>query len=809
MRKLITLLLSILLVQGLCAQSMSDKQVLDYVKSSMSQGKSQSQITTELARRGVTKEQALRVKAMYEKEMASETSTGSTVTDGDRQRKVSLTNQSQRIGSETADEPIVEENVWSGQKTDETTKLKVYGRNIFNNGNLTFEPSQNLATPADYRLGPNDEVFIDIWGTNQVTFQKTISPDGYITIEDLGLIYLSGKTVDEATRYLRKELNKIYTGLDSEDATSSIKVSVGSTRTIQVNVMGEVKTPGTYSLSSFSSVFHALYCAGGVSDIGSLRSVKINRKGKTVYTMDVYDFIMNGKTTDDIRLQEGDVIIVPPYEALVTISGKVKRPMTYEMKKNESMATLLRYAGGFTSDAYTRSLRNIRQNGREYRVNIVDEFDYTVFHMQDGDEVFADSMLQRFENKLEIKGAVYHPGIYGYTEALGTVRSLVEKAEGLMGDAFTGRAVLYRERENLTREVIQVDILGIMGGTVADIPLKPNDVLYIPSMYDLSDLGQITIEGEVAFPGDIAYADNMTLEDAIIQAGGLLESASTVRVDVSRRVKDNKSTKSASTIAEFYTFALKDGFVIEGEPGFVLQPYDQVYVRRSPGYIEQINVEVKGEVLFEGKYTLTSKGERLSSLIKKAGGITDYAYARGAKLIRKATADEIVQMQETLAMMRKELGEGAVDSMGITVKSTFTVGIDLEKALANPGSEADIQLREGDILTVSELSNTVTIDGAVLYPNTVSFSKGMRLKKYIAQAGGYSEQAKKSKTFVIYANGQVAEASSSSSLIQPGCRIVVPTRSKHRTWNLQSILGIASSLGSLGLTAASVANILK
>jgi len=617
-------------------------------------------------------------------------------------------------------------------------------------------------------------------------------------------------TVSEATDYLRKELNRIYAGIDSEKPVSQIKVTLGDSRTIQVNVMGEVLTPGTYALSSFSSVFHALYRAGGVNDIGSLRAIQLVRGGKPIATIDVYDFIMRGKATDDIRLQEGDVVIVPPYQALVTIEGNVKRPMKYEMKDGENVKTLLKYAGGFSGDAYTRALRMIRQNGREYQVYTIDDIDYSVFPVKDGDKVTAEAILNRFENKLEIKGAVYRPGIYQFGGSLNTVRQLVEKADGLMGDAFTARAVLHRERDNLTREVISVDIKKVLDGTIPDIPLQKNDVLYIPSIHDLQDMGVITVFGEVARPGELPYADNTTLEDIIIQAGGLKESASTVRVDVSRRIKDNKSTDVSSTIGKMYSFSLKDGFVIDGEPGFVLQPYDQVYVRRSPGYQEQANVDITGEVLYDGTYALTNKSERLSDLVKKAGGVTPFAYVKGAKLIRQANDEELKRMEDVFKMMRREMGQANMDSLKLDLDSVYSVGIDLELAMKNPGSSADVVLRAGDKLVVPELSNTVKINGAVMLPNTVAYKDNKSVKYYISQAGGFANNARKSRAFIIYMNGQVAKVKGSGrNMIEPGCEIVVPIKDKNGRMNFQTILGIASSIGSLGLTAASIANILK
>lgn len=820
--------------------SMTDQQVMEYVEMGIQQGKSQQQISTELARRGVTREQAERVKKLYEQNSKSEkgsvqksktrTNANKNLTSDKEYINSSFNFEEGNNSSSKTSRFITTQDINEGQTLtlkmdkngnlvsdsitifkDEKLEDQVFGRNIFNTNNLTFEPSNNLPTPANYRLGPGDEITIDIWGTNQVSIQETITPDGAISIDNLGLIFLNGMTVNQATSFLRKELNKIYTGLADEKPTSQIRVSLGNSRTIQVNVMGEVYQPGTYALSAFSTVFHALYSAGGVSEIGSLRNIQVVRNGKTIANVDVYNFIMHGKTKDDISLQEGDVIIVSPYEALVKIEGNVKRPMKYEMKSNETVATLLKYAGNFASDAYTRSMKLIRQNGKEYQIFTVDDMDYSVFTLKDGDVLTAEAILNRYENKLEVKGAVYRPGIYQFSGDLNTVKQLIEKADGVMADAFLGRAVLHRQREDLTKEIVQVDLKGILGGNKPDIALQRNDVLYIPSIHDLKDLGNIEVFGEVARPGKYIYADNMTLEDLIIQAGGLLESASTVRVDVSRRIKDNKSTEVNPTIGEMYSFALKDGFIVDGEVGFILQPYDQIYVRRSPGYQPQVNVEVEGEILYNGTYALTTKSERLSDLVKKAGGTTPYAYIRGSKLMRKANEEEMKRMEDVIKIMQREMG-AQTDSLKLELNNIYSVGIDLEKALAKPGSDADIVLREGDKLIIPEMTNTVKINGAVMMPNTVAFKKGETVNYYISQAGGFANGARKSKAFIIYMNGQVAEVNKwSKKQIEPGCEIVVPIKDKTKAdkWNIQTILGIASSIGSLGLTAASVANILK
>ncbi|MDB0718783.1 SLBB domain-containing protein [Bacteroides xylanisolvens] len=782
----------------LMAQTMSDSQVLEYVKDGIRQGKEQKQLASELARKGVTKEQATRVKQLYERQnnVNASNATGTDVNES-RLREEMKENTSDML----EDHPSTQDLARSNQ---------VFGRNIFNTRNLTFEPSVNLATPSNYRLGPGDEVIIDIWGASQNTIRQQISPDGTINIQKIGPVNLNGLTIAEANDYLKKTLNKIYNGLNNaNDPTSDIRLTLGGIRTIQINVMGEVVQPGTYSLSSFSTVFHALYRAGGVSDIGSLRNVQLVRNGKNIATIDVYQFIMKGNIQDDIRLQEGDVVIVPAYDVLVKIDGKVKRPMRFEMKKDENLSTLISYAGGFDADAYTRSLRVVRQNGQEYEVNTVKDLDYSVYKMRNGDVVTAEAILNRFTNKLEIRGAVYRPGIYQLNGKLNTVRELVNEAQGLTGDAFLNRAVLYRQREDLTTEVIPVDIKAIMDGTSQNIILTKNDILYIPSIHDLEDRGDVVIHGEVAKPDSYPYADNMTLEDLIIQAGGLREAASVVRVDVSRRIRNPHSTVDNDTIGRTYTFSLKEGFVIDGTPGFVLQPYDEVYVRRSPGYQAQQNVVVEGEILFGGSYAMTSREERLSDLINKAGGTTNYAYLRGAKLTRVANASEKKRMGDVIRLMSRQLGEAMIDSLGIRVEDHFTVGIDLEKALANPGSTADIVLREGDVIFIPKNNNTVTINGAVMVPNTVSYMKGENIDYYLNQAGGYSENAKKSKKFIVYMNGQVTKVKGSGKKqIEPGCEIIVPSKAKKNT-NIGNILGYATTFSTLGMMVASIANLIK
>lgn len=787
----ICILLCCLCSTAMLAQGMSDLQVLEYVKGGMEQGKSRNQITVELTKRGVTQEQMRRV---YE----------------------SRANAGQASAADGAETRLREEVENTVQDASDAlpqeaagTEL-VFGRNIFNTKKLSFEPNMNIATPPSYRLGPGDEVIIDIWGTSQNTIRQQISPEGTINISMLGPLYLSGMTVSEANAYMKKALNKIYSGVNSNEQTSGILLTLGQARTIRVNVMGEVVQPGTYALSSFSTVFHALYRAGGVSDIGSLRNIQLVRDGRIIVDADVYDFIMKGKIQNDIHLEEGDVLIVPPYKIVAKFEGKVKRPMKFEMRSGETLAMLIHYAGGFEADAYTRSLHVVRQNGEEYEVNTVREEDYSSYPMRNGDVVTAGAILNRFTNKLEIRGAVYRPGIYQLSGELNTVRELVTEAKGLRGDAFPNRALLQRQHDDLTTEIIRIDIMNMMKGGVPDVALRKDDILYIPGIHDLEDKGNVVLLGEVEKPDSYPYAENMTLEDLIIQAGGLREAASTMRVDVARRIKDPKSLVETDSVGRMFTFSLKDGFVIDGEPGFVLQPYDQVYVRRSPGYQVQQNVTLEGEVLFGGNYAITGKEERASDLIAKAGGVTRNAYLRGAKLMRKANADEKKRMQDVVKLMTRQLGEQMVDSLNIHVEDFFTVGISLDKALATPGCEEDIILREGDVITIPRYINTVKVNGAVMMPNTIAYLQGKNIDYYLNQAGGYGDNARKRKAFIIYMNGQITRVKGDGKQqIEPGCEIVIPSKKYKNSKGIEGILGYATTFGSLGLMIASLANLLK
>ena len=623
-----------------------------------------------------------------------------------------------------------------------------------------------------------------------------------MTIEDFGPIKVSGLTVEQANAKVRSLLGARYSSWKT-------KLTVGQTKTMMVNVMGEVKVPGTYTLSAFATVFHALYMAGGINDLGTLRNIKVYRQNRLVTVVDIYDYILNGKLTGNIRLMDNDVIVVGPYDCLVTISGKVKRPMIYEMKKSESVGSIIKYAGGFTGDAYTKAVRLLRKTGREYSVFNIGEFDFNSFHLADGDSIGVDSIINRYENMVEIKGAIFRPGMYNIGKDINSVRTLIEHAEGLTEEAFTNRAIIHRMKSDRTLEVIAVDVKGIMDGSVADVPLKKNDVLFIPTKSEMQTKRTITIHGEVNYPGMYVYADHETLEDFILQAGGLKDKASIIKVDVARRILNPKAITNDSVIAKTYTFALKEGFVIDGTPGFELQPFDEVYVRKSPGYSHQQNIQVEGNVMFAGTYTLSSKNERLSDIIKKAGGVTDLAYVPGARLERRITPDERLRMQTVIKMAQMQSGKkDSLDMKKLDLGDTYYVGIELDKALKEPGGDADLVLREFDRIIVPEYNGTVKISGDVMYPNTVAYEKGRKAGWYINQAGGWGNRAKKSHTYIVYMNGTVAKVGHHAK-VRPGCEIIVPSKPESSGKSLTQWLSIGTSVASIATMIATMANLLK
>ncbi|MDR0981626.1 MAG: SLBB domain-containing protein [Culturomica sp.] len=804
-KKLLLFILFVFSIIGVYAQSMTDEQVMEFAKQSYSEGLSQQQIANKLLEKGATVEQLKRMKDSYGKGQIID---GTNKIDNNSNRI--RTFKSYENNRTSRDEYISKRdtNVNDIVQPEEKKEInKVFGRDVFNNKLLTFEPQLNIATPENYMLGPGDEVIIDIWGASEKTFRQVISPDGTIQIESVGPVYLTGLTMKEANVRIKNVFSeKGYAGIQSGNVF--VKLSLGSIRSIQVNVLGEVLTPGTYTVPSLASLFHAIYNAGGVSKIGSMRNVKLFRDGKLVVETDIYDYIFNGTTDKNVILQDGDVIMVSAYQNLVSISGKIKRPMIYEMKKDESVGKLLEYSGGFMGDAYKNNIRIIRKSGKDHQVFMIPSDNFNKFVLTDGDEVSVDSVIDRFENKVEVKGAVFREGIFAINKTTNTIKKLIEEAEGLKGDAFLNRAIIYRERPDYTIEAIPVDLTGIMNGNVDDLELKKNDVLYIPSKFDLREEYTITIKGAVRYPGTYPFINDMTLEDLTLQSGGLLESASSVHVDVARRVKKKRSTDFSEVRAEIFVVDLKEGLMVGGNKEFTLEPFDEVYVRFSPSYQSQQNVYIQGEVKFAGEYTLSLKSQRLSDVVKSAGGLTPEAYPRGARLYRKTTADERLLIQQTLKnIMMNTTSKDSLSTELTSVYSEYSIGIELDKAIANPGSDCDVILKEFDRLVIPEYSGIVKISGAVMYPNSVVYEKSKKMSYYIDQAGGFVQRARKCNMFVIYMNGTIARGRKAK--IEPGCEIIVPMKQERRATSLPEILGITSSTASIAAMIATILSVTK
>lgn len=831
-------LLLLILVNFVCVDifaqvsSMSDSQVMDFVIKENEKGTSRDEIVKKLIERDVPIQQIQRIKKKYEKQLNNK-QVGAKNLESDK-----VTNSRNRTYKNFDEKPENKENfqrrsnkkVNQSELTENQKKILnskrednydneidfmlpdstelfndalgfnkrkktkvIFGHNIFNNNNLTFEPNMNIATPSDYILGPGDDIFIDVYGASQRTFNATISPDGNADIEGYGPISLSGMNVAQANKHIKSTLGSRY-------KDSNIKLTVGQTKSITINVMGEVKVPGTYTLSAFSSVFHALYMAGGVNEIGTLRDVKVYRNGKVITSVDIYDYIFNGTLTGNVSLNSGDVIYVGPYNCLVNTTGKVKRPMFYEMKSTESLSTLIKYAGGFAGDAYQDNIRIIRKSGGKFSVYTIDEANRSKFTIMDGDSVYVDSALARYSNIVEIKGAINRPGKYQVDGTINTVRQLVEAAGGPTEDAFYARAILYSRDEDRTLRAKSVDLRALLERKIEDVTLSNEDIFYVPSRKDIQSERTLTISGEVAFPGEYEFIENLTLEDFILQAGGLTDAASVTKVDVSRRIRNVETQSTTSVLSESFCFSLKDGFVIDGTPGFILQPYDEVFVRHSPGYVKQKHVEIIGEVSFSGSYALTKKESRLSDLVNTAGGLTPEAYAKGARLERKLTTAEKLKQKSMLKLLSN--GD-SIDINKLVLDETKLIGINLDMAIENPGSEWDVVLQEGDKLTIPQFNNTVTINGEVMYPNTIAYKSGAKLSYYINQAGGWGDKAKKRQAFVIHMNGTVARIKSADD-IQPGCEIVVPTKKKKKSLSVMEILSLGSITATLGSVIATL-----
>lgn len=702
-------------------------------------------------------------------------------------------------------------------KPEQPLENIVFGREIFSDKNLTFEPELNIPTPKNYVLSAGDELLINVWGDSELNLKLSISPDGTILIPNVGPVSLSGLTIEAAENRIRQELGKIMATLDGNQPNTFVSVGLGQIRSIKVNIVGEAVAPGTYTLSSLATLFNALYAAGGVNDIGSLRNIKIYRNSKEIANLDVYDYLLNGKYDTNIRLEDNDMIIIGPYEQLVTAAGKVKRDRTYELRRGETLADLLDMAGGFTGDAYTGSIRVKRKAGDRYKIASVNEEQFQTFVLQDGDSLMVDSVIPFYDNRIIISGAVWRPGEYELSPDVHTVRQLIGQASGLKGDEFAGRAQITRLNPDFTSSVIAINIVDILNGKAPDIELQKEDRLYIPSLFDLREPYTIKVSGAVNAPDTVLpFRKNLTVEDVIVLAGGLREAASIINVEVARRIKDPSATRSSNQTAETFSFTLDEGLAVtSGDTLFTLEPFDEVFVRFSPGYQEQQVVKVEGEITFTGSYALKKKNTRLSELIVQSGGITPDAYVRGASLKRKLTTDELRQIETLLQLSNNSKQSRDSITVSLANLKEYPVGIDLQKALAHPGSADDLVLRDGDVLYIPQQQSTVKVSGSVTYPNSVTYTKGMNVRDCLSQAGGYNDIARK-YPIVIYMNGKVATTQRKMIFfkrypkVEPGCEIVVPAKTQRdRRTSLAEIMSVGSSVTSMAAMITSMVNLLK
>lgn len=795
MKKILMLVFCLGFIQIVCAQTMTDEQVKAFVLEAQGKGVSQQEIAKDLLVRGVTMDQINRIK----REMQSRGQVKAADVSSNESRMRTTPND--RLENLSADSVISEK--------------KIFGHNIFQNKSVIFEASYNLPTPSDYKLGPGDQVAIDVWGASQSSLLKTISPDGNIGVENLGPIYLNGLTVAQANNLLKQKFEAIYSGLNDEDPVSNIRLSLAQNRAIQVHVMGEVINPGTYTMSSFSTIFNALYLSGGVNDQGTLRMVKVYRKDKPIATYDVYDFILNGNSNMGIRLEDNDVVVVDTYKNLINVTGAVKRPMYYEILDGETAEQVLKYAGGLSENAYKEDVRIERSGKHEREILTITKTEFGKTKMQDGDVLSVDEIAPTFSNMVEIQGAVYRPGKFQLSENIATVKQLIECAGGLKDEAFLNRAILNRRKPNNTLENVAIDLKQLLEGSVADIPLRKSDVLLIHEWSEVYEMRTIAVTGEVIFAGTYEYRDNMTIEDAVLGAGGLKESASAVKVLVARRTKDAYSTAELDTIAQLFELTLNDSLEVVSDPSFVLMPFDEVIVRRSPGYNVQEKVLISGEILFPGTYVLPSKHITLSQLVEMGGGCTSDAYLQSAKLLRKKS-EEDRKLEKKALKAALELATNKEDSLAIIKQQDdeeegkYSIAIDLAEAMEEPGSDADILLQEGDQLIIPRRVDVVRVSGEIMVPNAISYREGKSVKYYVNQAGGYTSDAKKSKIYVVHANGEVEKVKKRSHSIYPGSEIVVSAKKKRDGgMSAAQMVSLGSATTSLATVVLALINVLK
>lgn len=775
---------------------LSDAQVKQFIGRAKSTGMSMQELEGEAISRGMQYSEVLKLRERIREIESGQSTTTSNPIETDTRDTDSNISQRKDLKENTTSE--------------EEETLKVFGYDLFQREKLTFEPSLNIPTPQNYQIGAGDELIIDVWGASQSQARLKVNPEGQINIPNLGPVNVGGQTIEKASKLIINRLSTIYSGLKGSTPNTYAQVSIGNVRSIKVTIAGDAYMPGTYTLPSFATVFNALYLAGGPNHKGSFREIRVVRSGKVFQNIDLYEFLLKGETELNIRLQDEDLIFIDPYKNHVKLTGEVIRPAIYEMKQGETLEDIVEYAGGFTARAYNKHLVVNRKTDSQRKLLNVDKELFSSFMISNGDEIMVGEILERFENRVTIKGAVFREGEYALTDGM-TITDLINKAEGLREDAFTSRASIYRLLDNLEVEVIDVDLKSILENPATDLQLKREDLLVISSILELKQERTVNINGEVQNPGSFPYADNISLGELIRKAGGLKHSASLAVVEVARRVQNRTATESGEMISEVFNFPIDENLSINDEgSSFKLQPFDIVFVRTSPGYKKQELAKAEGEFVFPGNYAIARKGDRISDLVARAGGLTPEAYLPGATLLRKIdeTQREQAERIKDLESDDLEIDANIDEKMN---NSHQPIGINLEKILKNPKSNEDLLLVEGDILRVPQQLQTVRLSGELLNPVTTRYLRNVTLRRYVAHAGGFTDNARKSKVFVVYANGSVNKTRNFIFFrvyprIEPGAEIVVPTKPERDGVSLQETLAISSSLSSIALVTISIIN---
>lgn len=828
---------------------LSDDQLRQYLKAMQERGLSQTQVELVLRQRGMSEAQIQKLRSRIQSLGTSARTADLAVESRERQT------------SPDVDQAL--SFLQPGPASVKKTDSRIFGASLFGNPALTFEPSMNIATPGNYRIGPGDEIIIDIWGASEANFSAPVSPEGMILIRNLGPIQVNGLTIDEASAKIIGKLSSIFSGLRGANPNTHAQVSLGNVRSVKISVVGEAVQPGTYTVSSLSTVFNVLNAAGGPTSNGTFRDIQVVRNNKVIARLDLYQFLVTGEQKNNIRLEDQDIVRIGPYQQRVVLTGEKKRvEEIYELKEGETVSDLVAFAGGFGDKAYTEHLNLKRNTEKERRIIDVPAKEFATLTLKAGDELDIEPILERFENRVQIAGAVFREGEYELCEGL-TVKQLIKKAEGLRGDAFLERATIYRTREDYSTEVIPFNIRELLKEGASDIVLQREDLVKISSIYDLNEEFFVEAKGEISKPGVFPYMQNMTVEDLILLGGGFLESACNSHVEIVRRYKSNGNADGGQ-VAEIFTFNISPNLRMDqADLSFTLKPFDMLFVRKSPGYQVQQTAQIAGEVTYPGFYGIQSKNERISDLVKRAGGLTTDAYSKGATLVRKteyfeqrnersAYSDKIIALKskngsltgsdqngltesenyrkERLSQLNALGGNGVQEDifetkrealreleqrdslvLGTNIKKSESIGIDLEAILKNPGSKYDLILKDGDILNIPKELQTVRLRGELLYPVTVRYDKNYSFMNYISSAGGFSDDAKKRKAYVIYANGSVDRTRNIIGFrrfpdIEPGCEIIVPMKPEKRPLTAQETLGITSGIATLGLLILNLVN---